>query len=55
VYEECLVLGDEVLIGQTALGKTDLHVDCREGKVMPNPAHPNQPVVKVKSQARGFT
>jgi clan AA aspartic protease len=48
VYEECLVLGDEVLIGQTALEKTDLHVDCRLGKVMPNPAHPHQPVVKVK-------
>jgi hypothetical protein len=29
VYEECLVLGDEMLIGQTALEKTDLHVDCR--------------------------
>ncbi len=48
VYEECLVLGDEVLIGQTALEKTDLHVDCREGKVLPNPAHPHQPVIKIK-------
>jgi len=48
VYEECLVLGDEVLIGQTALEKTDLHVDCRNGCLLPNPAHPNQPVVKVK-------
>ncbi len=26
-YEECLILGDEVLIGQTALEKTDLMVD----------------------------
>lgn len=48
VYEECLVLGDEVLIGQTALEKTDLHVDCRSRKLLPNPAHPHQPVVKVK-------
>jgi clan AA aspartic protease len=48
VYEECLVLGDEVLIGQTALEKTDLHVDCRQGRLLPNPTHPHQPVVKVK-------
>lgn len=46
--EECLVLGDEVLIGQTALEKMDLHVDCRSRRVLPNPAHPNQPVVKVR-------
>lgn len=51
VYEECLVLGDEVLIGQTALEKTDLHVDCRARKLLPNPEHPHQPVVKVKQQA----
>jgi clan AA aspartic protease len=49
-YEECLVLGDEVLIGQTALEKTDLHVDCRNRSILPNPAHPNQPIIKV----RGF-
>lgn len=48
VYEECLVLGDEVLIGQTALEKTDLHVDCRSRRLLPNPAHPHQSVVKVK-------
>ena len=48
VYEEFLVLGDEVIIGQTALEATDLHVDCREGKVLPNPAHPHQPVIKIK-------
>lgn len=48
VFEECLVLGDEVLIGQTALEKTDLHVDCRERRLLPNPDHPHQPVVKVK-------
>ena len=48
VYEECLVLGDEMLIGQTALEKTDLHVDCRSRKLLPNPAHPHQPTIKVK-------
>ena len=48
VYEGFLVLGDEVIIGQTALESTDLHVDCREGQVLPNPAHPDQPVIKIK-------
>ena len=48
IYEECLVLGDTVLIGRTALEVTDLHVDCREGKLLPNPAHPYQPVVMVR-------
>lgn len=47
-YEQCLVLGDEVLIGQTALESTDLHVDCRERRVLPNPAHPYQPLLKVR-------
>lgn len=46
--EEALVLGDEVMIGQTILEKTDLHVDCRERRLLPNPAHPDQPVLKVK-------
>ncbi len=47
-YEECLILGDEVLIGQTALEKTDLMVDCREKRIFPNPEHPNQPVIKIR-------
>ena len=46
--EEALVLGDEVLIGQTVLEKLDLHVDCANQRVIPNPAHPDQPVTKVK-------
>ncbi|OGG43512.1 MAG: clan AA aspartic protease [Candidatus Handelsmanbacteria bacterium RIFCSPLOWO2_12_FULL_64_10] len=45
--EEALVLGDEVIIGQTILEKTDLHVDCRERRLLPNPAHPDQPVLKI--------
>ncbi len=46
--EEALVLGDEVLIGQTVLEKLDLLVDCATQKLVPNPAHPDQPVTKVK-------
>ena len=46
--DEALVLGDEVLIGQTVLEKLDLHVDCANQKIMPNPAHPDQTINKVK-------
>jgi len=46
--EEALVLGDEVLIGQTVLEKLDLLVDCANHQLMANPAHPDQPVTKVK-------
>ena len=46
--EEALVLGDEVLIGQTVLEKLDLVVDCPNQRIIPNPAHPDQPVTKVK-------
>ncbi len=61
--ENALVLGDEVLIGQTALEKLDLRlvlspsfvrinsvegVDCVNRRLVPNPAHPDQPLSKVK-------
>jgi clan AA aspartic protease len=46
--EEALVLGDEVLIGQTVLEKLDLLADCANRRLIPNPAHPDQPVTKVK-------
>ncbi|MCZ6874662.1 MAG: clan AA aspartic protease [bacterium] len=46
--EEALVLGDEVIIGQTVLEKLDLRVDCRERRITPNPAHPDQPISKIK-------
>lgn len=46
--EEALVLGDEVLIGQTVLEKLDLQADCVNRRLVPNPAHPDQPVSKVK-------
>jgi clan AA aspartic protease len=47
--EEALVLGDEVLVGQTVLEKLDLVADCANRRLFPNPAHPDQPVSKVKS------
>jgi clan AA aspartic protease len=46
--EEAYVLGDEVLIGQTVLEAMDLLVDCSRRRVIPNPAHPDQPVNKLK-------
>jgi clan AA aspartic protease len=46
--EEAFVLGDEVLIGRTVLEKTDLLVDCANRRVIPNLAHPDQPVSKIK-------
>ncbi|CAN5320061.1 hypothetical protein BH20ACI1_BH20ACI1_18630 [soil metagenome] len=46
--EGAMVLGDEVIIGQTILEILDLLVDCNNQKVIPNPAHPDQPVVKIK-------
>jgi len=46
--ENAMVLGDEVMIGQTALEKLDLFVDCINQRLVPNPAHPDQPVSKVK-------
>jgi clan AA aspartic protease len=46
--EGAMVLGDEVIIGQTVLEVLDLQVDCRNQKLIPNPAHPDQPIVKIK-------
>lgn len=46
--ENAMILGDEVLIGQTALERLDLVVDCQGRRLIPNPAHPDQPVTKVK-------
>jgi len=46
--DEALILGDEVLIGQTLLEKMDLTVDCLRHRLVPNPAHPDVAVSKVK-------
>ena len=39
--EDAIVLGDEVLIGQTTLESTDLVVDCANRRVFPNPDNPS--------------
>lgn len=46
--EETLVLGSEVLIGQTVLKTLDLFVDPINQRVIPNPEHPDQPVINIK-------
>lgn len=46
--DETLVLGSEVIIGQTVLEKPDLLPDCANRRLIPNPAHPDQPVLKIK-------
>lgn len=46
--EGALVLGDEVIIGQTVLEVLDLFVDWANRRLVPNPAHPDQSVVKIK-------
>lgn len=48
VTEEVFVLGDEVILGQIALERTDLLVDCVNRQVIRNPAHPDQIVLKIK-------
>ena len=45
--EATIVTGDEVLIGQTVLETLDLLVDCKNQRLIPNPAHPDQPVLRV--------
>ena len=46
--EEMLVLGDQVLIGQTILEKLDLLADCAGRKLMPHPDRPDQPVIAIR-------
>ena len=46
--DDASVLGDEVLIGQSVLEKLDLQIDCHRQRLIPNPAHPDQPVSRVK-------
>ena len=54
---EALVLGDEVLVGQTVLEMMDLVVDTRNGRLIQNPRHPEGPLLNVKrnSQAPFFS
>ena len=46
--DEPFILGNEVLIGQTVLEKTDLLVDCLRQRVIPNPEHPDRPIMKIR-------
>ena len=52
--EEAMVFGDEVLIGQTVLEKLDLLADCANRRLIPNPAHPDQPVSKIRRRRESF-
>ncbi|MBG1265125.1 retroviral-like aspartic protease family protein [Nostoc sp. WHI] len=45
--EATLVTGNIVLIGQTVLETLDLLVDCRNQRLIPNPEHPNYPVMRI--------
>jgi clan AA aspartic protease len=51
--EEMLVLGSDVLIGQTVLESLDLHLDCMNQRVIGNPDHPDQPIIKIKMVLEG--
>jgi clan AA aspartic protease len=42
-----MVLGTQILLGVTVLEELDLLVDCRQQQLIPNPAHPDQPVFRV--------
>jgi clan AA aspartic protease len=45
--DEAIIVGDQVLIGQTVLEKTDLLADCKNQRLIPNPAHPDGPVTRI--------
>jgi clan AA aspartic protease len=49
--ERCVVLGDEVLLGQLFLEQTDLFVDSVNRRLVGNPDHPDQRVRKVRRLA----
>jgi clan AA aspartic protease len=46
--DEALIIGDEVLIGQVILEKLDFWADCTNQRLVPNPDHPDYPVMLVK-------
>jgi clan AA aspartic protease len=45
--DDAMILGEDVLLGVTILEKLDLLVDCARQRLIPNPAHPDQPVFRV--------
>ena len=46
-HDAALVTGQEVLVGQTVLGKLDWSVDCRDQRLIQNPRHPSGPVFRI--------
>jgi len=42
-----MVLGEQVLLGVTVLEELDLLVDCTRQRLIPNPAHPDQPAFRI--------
>ncbi len=46
--DAALVVGDEVMLGQVILEKLDLLVDCKNQRLIPNPANPDYPVAIIK-------
>lgn len=42
-----LVVGDMILVGQVILEKLDLLADCKNQRLIPNPAHPERPVFRL--------
>ena len=46
-YDEALITGDDVLIGQTVLEKIDWLVDCQARRLVQNPRHPNGPMFRI--------
>jgi hypothetical protein len=45
--EDALVLGDEILIGQSVLEKLDIVADRPGQRLIPNPKHPDRPICMV--------
>jgi len=45
---EALITGDEVLIGQVVLEQLDFLVDCKNQRLIPNPANPDYAVMQIK-------
>jgi predicted aspartyl protease len=45
--DDAMVLGEDVLLGVTVLEKLDLLVDGTRQRLIPNPAHLDQPVFRV--------
>lgn len=41
-------MGDEVMLGQVILEKLDFLVDCKNQRLVLNPANPDYPVVMIK-------